>query len=66
MVLHSVDGNRFAFDLPGQSTQISMQFGPMTEEKKPLTEWERFNKVMDGLLAVPYAEVKFFGRDLGL
>jgi hypothetical protein len=30
----------------------------MTEEKKPLTEWERFNKVMDGLLAVPYAEVK--------
>ncbi len=30
----------------------------MTEEKKPLNEWERFNKVMDGLLAVPYAEVK--------
>src|SRR5581483_5475255 len=34
--------------------------------EKPLTEWERFNKVIDGLLAVPYAEVKFFGRDLGL
>jgi hypothetical protein len=29
----------------------------MTEEKKPLTEWERFNKVMDGLLAVPYKEL---------
>ncbi len=27
MVLHSVDGNRCAFDLPGESTQISMQFG---------------------------------------
>jgi hypothetical protein len=30
----------------------------VTEEKKPLTEWERFNKVMDGLLVVPYAEVQ--------
>jgi hypothetical protein len=37
----------------GESVQ-----GIMTEEKKPLNEWERFNKVMDGLLAVPYAEVK--------
>jgi hypothetical protein len=30
----------------------------MTEEKKPLTEWERFDKVMDGLMAVPYKELQ--------
>jgi hypothetical protein len=30
----------------------------MTEEKKPLTEWERFDRVMDGLMAVPYKELQ--------
>jgi hypothetical protein len=30
----------------------------MTEEKKPPTEWEKFDKVMGGLLAVPYKELQ--------
>lgn len=30
----------------------------MTDEKKPPTEWERFDRVMSGLLAVPYQELQ--------
>lgn len=30
----------------------------MKGEKKPPTEWEKFDKVMDGLLAVPYKELQ--------
>ena len=30
----------------------------MTDEKKEPTDWEKFDKTMDGLLAVPYKELQ--------
>ena len=30
----------------------------MKYEPKPGSEWERFDKVMDGLMAVPYKELQ--------
>lgn len=30
----------------------------MTDEKKEPTDWKKFDKTMDGLLAVPYKELQ--------